>query len=113
MSYIGFDPLQIIKNWIMNREIIQGHWLAWQSKLNISLSARSQGDMLFSSPCLCDSVHKKSFRQSVMTPKLNLIAFSQLCRWENGSEFGIINIIWKEGSGGRGGGEDSVDNVLK
>lgn len=107
MSHIGFDPLWIIKNWIMNREIIQGHWLAWQSKLNISLSARSQGDMLFSSPCLysqvCESVHKKSFRQSVMAPKLNLIAFSQLCRWENGSEFGMIKIIWKEGSWGGGG----------
>lgn len=79
MTHIGFDPLLIIENWIMNREIIQGHLLAWQSKLNISLSARSQGDMLFPSLCLysqvCDSVHKKSVRQSVMASKLGLIAF--------------------------------------
>lgn len=52
MSYIGFDPLLINKNWLMNREIIQGHWLAWQGKLNISLGARNQGDMLIPSRCV-------------------------------------------------------------
>lgn len=88
----------------MNREITQGHWLARQSKLNISLSARSQGDMLFSSPCLysqvCDSVHKKSFRQSVMAPKLDLIAFYQQVVGEMDQNLAWSKAFERKGVGG-------------